>query len=373
MATTAIHDHNDGRDDLAYQTELAHNKFNGQRLCLLWVFAVGFVGLMLSSLAHLILFKVLPENIKQVINFWVTFPLGGIFLWLMGIAITLSMGNLWLLVKENHAWIVIDPFGRGSKKLKLGTGFYLIPWWWQVKPENLVNLEKITRDLPNTAYPARDSKGAAYVPGSYIFRFRFDEAEEAIGLDITSVEKGLNDSIIARIGPEIRKLDKHQLGGDTTAVSDAINATFLGADKDEVEKRYHVDILAVMVSNITLDEKTREQLDREVAAETEKAMIANLTASLKEGVGPDGTGGTYIGDEKLRYDIQVALGKDPKRQTDREEKKQDINITTDANTSEALKGLGAGGAAFLAAIATLNQLRGGGDSDKDKSGKQPKK
>ena len=372
MATTVTHDHNDGRDDPAYQAELAHNTFNGRRLFMLWVLAVGFVGFMVSSLLHLILFRVLPENVQQAINFWVTFPLGGLFLWLMGIVITLSIGNLWLYVKENHAWIVIDPFGRGSKKMKLGTGFYLIPWWWQVKLENLVNLEKITRDLPDKAYPAQDSKGAAYAPGSYIFQFLFNEAEDAIGLDITSVEKGLNDSIASRIGPEIRKLDKHQLGGDTTAVSEAINATFLGLDKrDDVEKRYHVNILAVMVRSITLDEKTREQLDKEVAAETEKSMIANLTASLKDGVNPDGTGGTYIADEKLRYDIQVALGKDPKRVTDRQENKQDVHITTDDNTAKALKGLGAGGGALLAALAALTALKGGGDGDK--GGKKPKK
>ncbi|KKU67323.1 MAG: hypothetical protein UX89_C0016G0026 [Parcubacteria group bacterium GW2011_GWA2_47_16] len=376
MATTVIHDHNDGRDDPIYQAELAHNTFNGQRLCLLWVIAVAFVGLILSSLAHFILFKVLPENIQQAINFWVTFPLGGIFLWLMGIAITLSMGNLWLLVKENHVWIVIDPFGRGSKKMKFGTGFYLIPWWWLVKPENLVNLEKITRNLPDVTYPALDSKGAAKAPGSYIYQFRHGEAEDAIGLglEMAKIEKALDDSVVSRIGPEIRKFNKHQLGGDTTAITDAINATFLGDDRrDALEQRYHLSILTVMVSGITLDEPTRRQLDREVEAETEKAMIADKTAALKEGLNPDGTGGTYITDETLRYDIQVALGKDPKRVTDRQANEQKVHITTDVNTSEALKGLGAAGPALLAGIAALVALKGGGGDDKDKGGKKPKK
>ncbi|MDO8482517.1 MAG: SPFH domain-containing protein [bacterium] len=369
MATSSTTHKNDGSDDPIYLARLADWKYRGERACIMVVIGLGVAAFILTSLAHLILVTVLPEEARQPINFWLTFPLGTLFLWFLEIGVILSQWNLWLKVRENHLHVVYNLFG-GEKMLLRGEDLYFIPPWWEAKPENLVNLEVMTFPLPEHTYRVQDGKGGVKTTGMFSVLIPFAEAGEFIKIDQTemSVMERLTRSIKARIGPEIAKSDIDTIIGNTKAVSDAISAMF--ASRGEVEVACHVDIVSVTIEDIYPDDATREALEKAMQAEKERKMIADKTAWLREGGKADGA---IITDEKIRFDLAVAMDKDPKRQTDRKENKQDIHITLDPNTAEAFKGFGAAAPALLAAITALGLLKGGGDGDKDKGGKKPKK
>lgn len=316
-------DNNDGRDDATYQRSIVNLTVGGRQLCILFVLGIGVVAFIFSSLFHGALFNSLPEA-REYVNPWITVFGLCLFVWGLEIIVTMTWWNLWISVKENHAWIVINPFGTtASKKLKFGTGFYFIPPWWTARPENLVNLEKVTRSLPNVTYSAKDSIGAAFVNGSFIYRVMFSRAERYIGLDHSSLETGLNNSIIQRIGPEVRKWDRHRLGGDTTEITEAISGRFVGTN-NPTEILYCIDILDVTISSITLDPKTREALDREMDAKARALATPDLLAPIKD------KDGNIIKDEVERFDAMVAAGLDPKRE------KKDYKVTGEGGMASLL-------------------------------------
>lgn len=351
---------NDGSDDSSYQKRLWDWKLEGRRQCFPTVLGIGLAALLLSSLFHTVLFTAFPE-IRQYVTTSLSFPLLALALWCIALGLATGHGNFWLSVPENHAWVVINPFGSGTKKMKFGTGFYFIPPWWSVKPRNLVTCEKLTVSLPQGIYLARDGKGGVHVDGSFTYCVLFAEAEDYIGLDPSVIQVRLMDSVKSRIGSEIRKYEARGLAGDTTAVTNSITATFAGGERDQVGLECHIQILSVTISSITLDAETMKTLRTTFEAELARAAAPDLLAPLKEG-------DTFIKDAALRYDILERLGTPPSR-TMSDNKKQ-VSFTMDEHTAEAVKGLGAGAAVIIAAaLAGLSKPQSEQGGDKDKKSK----
>ena len=345
--TTPSH-HNDGRDNAVYQCELWNRRLEGRRLFFTFLGMTAFVSVIISFIFLNVLIGALGEW-GQSINNLTTKILVAIAIWIAILLGVTSRWHLWVTVPENSAWILIDTlFGGPNPRIKLGTGFYLIPPWWLAKENNLLDCEKMTRELPDTTYSASGGKGAVKVKGSWVYRIEFDEAEEFIGLATSTVEGGLNDVIASEIGPVIKKLDRTALVGDTSAVSKEIADKFLPDVRCEVEKRYHVNILGVMIRSITPDEATQKGFEQEMKAEIERDTAPNILAQLKDG-------DKFITDADLRIDVLDLLGKTTSRE------KRQIEVR-------------GGDGALATAFALLEEIKGvmGRDTDKG-DGKKGKK